>query len=537
VKQRDITVALYLRLSKDDGGDAESNSISNQREILNRYAVEKGFIVKNEYVDDGYSGTNFERPSLKKMVEDIEAGSIGVLLIKDLSRLGRNNALIAFYTEIFLPDHDVRLIALGDSIDTGQGDNEIMAFKSLINEYYARDISRKIRAVKQNQALKGEFGGAHAPYGYVKSPDDKHKLIPDPESAAVVRRMFGLADNGHGTQQIARIVSDDRILIPTMYKYNMLGYKSNQFDENYPYDWRTSTVRRILENRVYIGDMVSHKCGNKSFKNQKLISHPESEWITVEGTHEALVERDVFDRVQKLIKLKKKANSKGITNIFAGVLKCADCQSNMTFRAYNGNSGHKSGQYLCNKYRHCSTSEIERKTCTAHYTPYINVYETTLARLNAVLSANITQEEIIRQVSSDREPLKIAQKALAKLKKRNDELDHIIRKIVEQNALGEITAETFTKLYSGYITEQNEVADKMQELETKLAAENNDKENARLFLEQLEKHTVSEELTREKILDLIDKIVVFEATGDRRKGNRQQDIQIHYRFIGKLPTL
>jgi len=410
-----------------------------------------------------------------------------------------------------------------------------MAFKSVINEYYARDISRKIRAVKKNQALKGEFAGGHAPYGYVKSPDDKHVLIPDPESAAVVKRMFEMADNGLGTHQIARIISDDRILIPTLYKCQMLGIKTNRCDENFPYDWRTSTVRRILESRVYIGDIASHKYTTKSFKNKKTIVHPESEWIVVEGMHEPLVERDVFDRVQKLIKLKKKANSKGITNVFAGILKCSDCGGNMTFRGYNGKAGHKSGNYLCNKYRHCSSSEVERKTCTAHYTIYADIYTETLRRLNSFISANLTAEEIVSQISANREPLKIAEKALIKLKKRNDELNHIIRKIVEQNALGEITSETFTNLYSGYINEQNEVTVQMKALQAKLDAENNDKENARLFVEQVRKHTVSEELTREMILDLLEKIVVFEPSGDRRLGNRQQEIEFHYRFIGKLP--
>jgi DNA invertase Pin-like site-specific DNA recombinase len=535
MKQRDITAAIYLRLSRDDGGDAESNSISNQREILNRYATDHGFIVCREYVDDGWSGTSFRRPSFQSMVTDIETGGIGILLVKDLSRLGRNNAMIAFYTEIFLPDHDVRLIALGDSIDTGHGDNEIMAFKSVINEYYARDISKKIRASKRNQALKGNFGGAHAPYGYKKHPDNKHKLIPDDEAAAVVRRMFEMADNGLGTHQIAKIISDDKILIPTLYKYYQLGYKSNQFDENYPHDWRTSTVRRILESRVYVGDIVSHKQGNKSFKNQKIIRHPESEWITVEGMHEPLVDTDLFERVQKVIKLKKRANSAGITNIFAGVLKCSDCNSNMNYRAYNGKVGHIGGTYMCNKYRHNSNSEVQRKTCTAHYTPYVNIHAATVARLNMMITANLSEEEIVKMLSSDRKPLETAQKALDKLKRRSTELDRIIRKIVEQNALGDITSETFTKLYSGYITEQNELADKMKVHETKLAAENRDRENAQLFVEQIRKYTVSDELSREKVLDLIDKIIIYEPSGNHKDKTRRQEIEFHYRFIGRLP--
>ena len=207
----------------------------------------------------------------------------------------------------------------------------------------------------------------------------------------------------------------------------------------------------------------------------------------------------------------------------------------MTFRAYNGRAGHSSGSYFCNKYRHCSSTEIHRKTCTAHYLPYINVYNATLATLNMIISANMSEEEIVRQLSDNREPLNAAKKAFDKLKRRSDELDRVIRKIVEQNAFGEITPETFTKLYSGYITEQNEVTEKMKAFESKFNAENRDKENARLFVEQIRKYSVSDELSREKILDLIDRIVVFEPSGDHRNGTRQQDIEFHFRFIGKLP--
>ena len=535
MKQRDITAAIYLRLSRDDGSDAESNSIGNQREILNRYATDQGFIVHKEYVDDGWSGTNFERPQFKKMVEDIEAGGIGIVLIKDLSRLGRHNAMIAYYTEIFLPDRDVRLIAPGDSIDTGQGDNEIMPFKSVINEYYARDISKKIRSAKRSQALKGEFIGAHAPYGYVKDPNDKHRLIVDDEAATVVRRMFEMADNGLGTHQIACALSYDKVLIPTMYKYNVLGYKSSKLHEDYHFNWCATTVKTLLVNRVYVGDIVSHMHSKKSFKSQKLIRRPESEWIVVENMHEALVGRDLFERVQKLMTVKKRGNAQGVANIFAGILKCADCGSNMTFRSYIGGSGHSSGSYLCNKYRHGSKSESGRKTCTSHYLPYIGIHDATVARLNEIVSANLAEDEIVRQLISGHEPLRTAEKALDKLKRRNSELDRIIQKIVEQNARGEITPDTFTKLYTGYITEQNELAGKTKTLEAKFTAENRDRENTQMFVEQIKKYTVSDTLSREKILDLIDRIVIHEPIGNKREGNRQQRVEFHYRFIGQLP--
>ncbi|MDR1464309.1 MAG: recombinase family protein [Oscillospiraceae bacterium] len=532
MKQRDITAALYLRLSRDDGGDAESNSIGNQRDILHRYASENGLLIHDEYVDDGWSGTSFERPSFKRMVSDIEDGKVGIVLCKDLSRLGRNNALVAFYTELFFPDHDVRLIALNDSIDTGHGENEIMAFKSVINEYYARDISKKIRSVRRNQALKGEFSGSHAPYGYIKSPEDKHKLIIDEEAAIVVRRMFQMAADSLGVHQIAQALAEEKVLVPTMYKYLQLGYKSNRFDENYPYDWRATTVKRLLESRVYVGDIVSHKCGNKSFKNQKLITLPESEWIVVEDMHEPIVTRDVFEKVQRLIKTKKRANAAHIDNIFAGILKCADCGGGMNFHSHK--SANPCGRFLCNRYRHSSSTDL-RKSCTSHYVPYANIYTATLLRLNQIIAANLNEEDVVRQLMAGCDSSKAAKKMLAKLKHRNGELDHIIRKIVEQNALGEITVATFSKLYSGYINEQETLSEKIAALEAELSAENRDRENARLFIAAVRKYSPIEELSRELLLDLIDHIVVHEATGDRRAGTREQALEFHYRFIGKLP--
>jgi hypothetical protein len=347
--------------------------------------------------------------------------------------------------------------------------------------------------------------------------------------------MFEMAANGMGTHQIAQTISNEKVLIPAMYKYNILGYKPNHFDENFPYDWRTSTVRRILESRVYVGDMVSHKQGNKSFKIQKIVKRPESEWITVEGTHEPLVSKDLFDRVQKMIKIKKRANASGAENIFAGVLKCSDCGCNMNFRSYSYSTPDQiRGAYLCNRYRHNGKSEVERKNCTAHYTPYVNLHALTLARLNTLIAANLSEEEIIKLLSSDDQPSKSEQKLLDKLTKRSGELDRIIRKIVEQNALGDISPEIFKKLYSGYIAEQKEVDARIKAYAAKSASKNSEKENAQRFAGQLKKYTVLSELTRGIVLDLIDSIVIYEPAGNLKDGTRRQEIEIHYRFIGSL---
>jgi len=478
---KNCTAALYCRLSRDDGGDAPSNSIVNQRELLQSCARENGIKIYGEYIDDGFSGTSFNRPGFKRMLADIEAGKVNTVLCKDLSRLGRNNAMVAWYTEMFFPDRNVRLIALNDGIDTGQGENEIMAFKSVINEYYARDISKKIRSSIRSAALKGEFGGSHAPYGYVKSPEDKHKLIIDEEAASVVRRMFEMAANGLGVHQIARALSEEKIFIPTMYKYDRLGYKSNQFDENYPHDWRPTTVRRILESRVYAGDIVSHKCGNKSFKNQKLVSYPESEWIIVEDMHEPIVNRDLFDRVQQLIKIRQRRNALGAENIFLGLLKCADCGANLSHQAYQCKDGSIGGRFVCSRYRHSRGKEAGVKSCTAHYTPYANINAAVFERLRAHITANLSEEEVLHTLQ-----MQAAQKKHAPP-----------RRVLRVSELCNTTDE---------------------------------RAGAQPFLEQIRRYSEAKELTREMLLSLIDHIDVHEPTGERRAGNRAQELEIHYRF-------
>jgi hypothetical protein len=318
-----------------------------------------------------------------------------------------------------------------------------------------------------------------------------------------------------------------------MYKYKTLGYKSNQFDENYPYDWRTTTIKRILESRVYVGDIVNHKCGTKSFKNQKLVSYPESEWIIVEDMHEPIVDRALFERVQRLIKIKKRKNSLGVENIFLGLLKCKDCGANMSHQAYQCKDGSIGGRFVCSRYRHSNGAQAGVKSCTAHYTPYANVYAAVLARLRALIAANLSEEDVLKKLAAQKKNARSSLKIIEKLERRNTELDSIIQKIIEQNALDEITPATFFKLYEKYIEEQSEVAGKLSSLRKQNAQE----PDAGLFLRQVRKYSQIEELTRETLLSLIDRIEVHEPTGDKRTGDRAQALEFHYRFVGRLQSL
>jgi len=328
--------AIYCRLSRDDGGDAESNSIGNQREMLRQYAKTKGFVVKSEYIDDGISGTTFERTGFKRMIEDIEAGKIGIVMCKDLSRLGRNNALVAYYTEIFFPENDIQFIAVNDGIDTFHGENEIMGFKSIINEYYARDISKKIKSAKRTMSQRGLYVGAIAPYGYMKHPDDKHKLIPDPETAPIVQRMYRLMASGISSCEISTIFSHEEILIPTAYKCSKGIGAHRKFSETRPYGWSITSIQNILRNPIYLGSVVWNKQAVKSFKTGKLVNRPKEEWLIVEGTHEPLIDRKTFDKVQKLMSIKNPANVTEFDNIFRGLLRCSDCGVNMAYQNQQG---------------------------------------------------------------------------------------------------------------------------------------------------------------------------------------------------------
>ena len=534
--KRDLMVAIYCRLSRDDATDTESNSIGNQRDQLHRYANEHGFITYSEYIDDGISGTTFERDGFKRMIADIEADKIGIILCKDLSRFGRNNAVVAYYTEIYLPSHDVRLICVNDSIDTSMGDNEILPFKSVINEFYARDTSKKVRSAKRTQALRGEYYAGAAPYGYVKDPKDKHKLVIDEEAAIVVRRMFQMAADGQGVHQIARQLHAERALIPAAYKSMKLGKKANRFSEEYPYDWQTTTVKRILVSRVYIGDMCNHKQTCKSYKIRKTVYIPEEDWITVVGTHAPIVDKGTFERVQKLVKYRTRVNTANVPNIFAGLLVCADCNSFLSFHAPKAGTGTKEGQYSCNKYRHSAASADGRRSCTYHYTPYASLYDIVLGRLNHLFATNLSVERIVKRIKETDVAASATQKKLEKMKRREGELRQIIQKIVEQHALGEIAKITFADLYGKYLAEQETLLVDISRIEAVTAAADREVENANLFVGLVRKYTVIEELTREVLLDTIEKIVIHEAVGASRWKPREQRIDIYYRFVGHLPN-
>lgn len=528
LKQQQNNAALYLRLSRDDGGDVESNSIGNQRAILQRYADESGFGVIGEYVDDGISGTTFERPSFKRMIEDIEAGRISIVLCKDLSRLGRNNAMVAYYTEIFFIENRVRFIALNDGIDTAFGDNEIMPFKSVINEYYARDISKKIRSAYKAQAQKGNFAGPVPPYGYLKNPDNKYHLIPNPDTAPVVKRMFAMAASGMGTARIAKALREDGILNPRAYSVQVLGI-------NRPYtykddtDWAKTSVAQIIRNKAYLGHTVSQKASTISFKNKTRIKYPEEDFVTVLNTHEPLVEQEEFEIAQKIFSIKNRGNKFGFENIFVGILKCSDCGSGLAIQFPSKSNGRPFFSYSCNRYRQHS------KYCTTHYIRYDDIYKLVLDGIQEkqrFVKAHEEELALYAQKLADRGAdieLKKMRSDLEKFRKRRDELDILIQKLFEQVALGAIPQERFATLSATYEDEQKTLKSKIAELEENISGRGGDVQNIMRFFELVRKHDEVTELSAAIIHEFIDSVVVYQAEGKRK--DRTQKVVINFRFI------
>jgi len=531
--QQQMMAAIYCRLSRDDGGDAESNSIGNQREMLRKYAKDNGIPVKDEYVDDGISGTTFERDGFKRMVADIDDGKIGVVLCKDLSRLGRNNALVAYYTEIYFVENNVRFIAVNDGIDSAKGDNEIMGFRSVINEFYARDVSKKTRSSFRTLALKGKFIGAHAPYGYRIDPEDHYHLLPDEETAPVVKEIFRMAAEGISCYKITQHLTGLQILTPRAYIAKTIGRYTNSYNKEFPADWNVSTVANLLRNREYCGHIVSQKETTQSFKNKKTVFRPEAEWVIARDMHTALVDELTFDKVQSFITTKRRINKSNTDNIFAGLIKCGTCGYGVSYTSPHQRTN--TGTYMCNLYRQHSRV----RPCTSHYVTYRSIYEAVLGRfqkLSAFMEAHgddleVFYNQFLQQGSELNNRSK--RQELDRYQKRVRDLDSIVKKIVEQNALGTLSDERFAILTADYEAEQRDLKEKVEKLQIQLNQKRDSMQNAGHFINAISIYKDITELNVSVLHELVDKIVIHEAVGVGKA--RTQKIDIHWRFVGLLP--
>lgn len=526
--------ALYCRLSRDDAYHGDSLSIMHQKDMLVEYAKLNGFENMRYYVDDGYAGTSFERPDFEKLESDIEKGMVSTIITKDLSRLGRDYLKTGFYIENYFPSHKVRFIAINDGVDSHEEANDFTPFKNIINEWYAKDISKKIKSAYRSKALKGEFTGAYAPYGYQKDPNNKYKLIIDTETSVIVKRIFDYALEGITPFKIASILKKEGILKPRAKMMKDLGKYASEKFVKYPYDWSHQTIHTMLKNREYLGHIVCNKHASKSFKDRSLIKLPKEAWIEVKNTHEALVDEKTFNEVQKIISIRKRLiKSESVPQIFVGLLRCADCGKTLSFSKNKNRKGY--GYYACSTFRHYG-----KLYCSAHYITYENLYDVVLKDIKKQIHhAKLNEEELLNQIQ-DKESLNTkyevekCKKEIIWSKKRIETLDVIIKQLYEDNVIGKIDNQRFNKLLSGYDAEQKELnqvidfnTNKMIELDSK-------KENIKDFMNIIKKYTEIKELDLKILNEFIEKIVVHEVK--KEDHIRKQQIDIHYKFIGKLAT-
>lgn len=428
MKQPIYHTALYLRLSRDDELQGESSSISTQRSLLRQYAKEHNLSVVGEYVDNGYSGTNFDRPDFQRMISDIEAGKINCVITKDLSRLGRNYILTGQYTELYFPSHQVRYIAVNDGVDSIKGESEIAPFKNIINEWVARDTSNKVKSAFRTKFSEGAYYGAYAPLGYKKHPDIKGKIIIDEETSWIVKKIFDMASKGHGAGKITKTLIEEEIPTSSWLNYQRNGSFAHVYEgqpEEKRYAWTIAQVKFILHNEVYIGNSVHNKQSTISFKNKKKVRKPKEDWFRVDGTHEPLIDKDIFYQVQEQMKSRRKECKDKTTQIFSGLVKCADCGWSMRFGT-NWQNKNPYSHFTCSFY-----GQFGKGYCSAHYIRYDVLYENVLERLQYWSKAVKKNEKQVLeriQTAGNTERLTEKKKAVSTLKqaeKRQKELDRL----------------------------------------------------------------------------------------------------------------
>ncbi len=532
-KSREGVTALYCRLSRDDGTESESNSISNQKTLLQQKAKEYGLTNTRCYVDDGFTGTNFNRPGFQQMLEDIDLGYISAVMVKDLSRLGRDYVSVGHYTDIYFPEHNVRFIAVNDMVDSADGENELAPFKNIMNEMYARDISRKVRS---SHRLRGNMGVplSQPPYGYKKDPDMKGRWIVDPEPAEVVRRIFRLFLEGNGVESIAHILQKDQVMIPLAYWFSKGLKRGGRRSHTDPCRWNMNTVWKILHQQEYCGDVINFKTYSKSFKNKKRLENPEENWKVFHDVHDPIIDRETFELVRSRLgntKHRKPKPENGEKSIFTDLLVCADCGRKLW---YHFNTSRGIRFFSCSNYK-----GDYRGTCPQrHYIREDAIYEVVmleLRRLAMLLKEDETAFAELLARETDREILakrKHLESELQQALLRNDTVSQTVQKLYEDNVSGKVSDEWFLQLANRYETERMELKAKIGSIRDELSAMGTAQKGRDTFLAAVRRFMDMETLTAPLLQELIDRIEVHEVEG--RGKNRTQRIVIYYRFVGYL---
>ncbi len=528
------TAALYCRLSSDDGRDGESNSIVNQRKLLAQKAKELGIEKTKVYVDDGITGTTFQRKGFLAMLDDIKKGLISAVIVKDLSRFGRNNSEILYYVETFFPEHNIRFVSLGESIDSITGTNDVLPFLSMIAEHYAKDISRKVRSVKYMKGNSGEPIGV-PPYGYKRKSKDENVWVIDEEATEVVRRIFGLYLAGNGVYQIARILTEEQVLTPTHYwKSKGAGRGGRQRKGQSPCAWGANSIGKILSTQAYVGDVINFQTYKISFKSKKTVHVPKDQQKVFEDVHEPIIDRATFEKVQQKRSRhgRNKPQKNGEYNMFSGLLHCADCDRKLHLHRYN-----KTGDeyFSCSNYKGNTT----KGTCdTTHhirvdYLSQVILFEITkLVYFSKIYTEDflrIVMDSTIRRMEQEG---KNRHKELEKLKSRETELDVLFERIYEDQALGKVTADRFVKLSRKYEEEQAELTQKIRLLQEEISQEEDHIGTADEFIAVIRKFQDLQELTPEIVQAFIRRIDVWNA--EKMNGERVQRLRIHYNCVGAI---
>ena len=542
LRATDKITALYCRLSVEDTKDEKkngkedlSNSIQNQKAMLLQYARDHRFPHPTFFIDDGYSGVTYDRPGFQKMLDEIEAGHVGTVITKDLSRLGRNSALTGLYINYTFPQNDVRYIAINDhfdSINPNSTDSDIAGIKNWFNEFFAKDTSRKIRAVQKAKGERGERLTVHVPYGYMKNPENPKEWMIDEEAAQVVKKIFTLCMNGRGPSQIADQLEKDKILTPTAYK-NKQGVKTPHTEPENPYRWHESTIVNILERKEYIGATVNFKTYTNSIWDKKQRENPEENRVIFYNTHPAIIEQEVFDKVQEIRQQRHRRTATGKSSPFSGLVFCADCKQKL--------------YYSTTKYFEkrqdffiCSTHRTNKDKCSGHYIRAVVLEDLVWNHMKEVISYvtryeahfRVEMEQKLRLQSE--ETIRVYKKRLAQAEKRIGELDRLFIKIYEDNAKGKLNDDRFAMMSKTYEDEQAQLKVEIVNLQKEIEVQERQIEDLEQFIQRARRYTDLTELTPYALRELV-KAVYVEAP-DKSSGKRKQRVHIEYDLVGYIPV-
>ena len=530
-KIREITAFIYLRLSRDDNLEGESYSIGNQKKLLTKTAKEMGFTNIVSFVDDGVSGVTMDRPGFNEMIRQLEQGQAAALFVKDLSRLGRNYIEVGRLMEVFFPEHDIRLVAISDGIDTAEGENEMAPIRNLFNEWYARDISKKRRISNKIKGNAGEPMG-QPPHGYMKDPDNPKRWIIDEEATLVVRKIFNMTMDGIGTEQIASQLEKDAVLPPRTYLVKKGIKKTGKVEAQQSTKWNSSTIGRILSQQEYCGDILNFKTYSKSYKNKKRIPNDRENWVIFKDVHEPIIDRAVWEQVQQRRgKIRRRRNQAGEHNMFSGLLVCADCGSNLHYHFNQSNSDIH--------YFNCSNYKGNRGSCTStHYIRVDFLEQVMLGEIKRLIKYAVHHEDDFLQavigstrINTEKERSK-RQKELAAMQARDEELDGLFSHIYEDNLAGKLSTERFIRMSQNYEEEQTVLWERIRVLRSELEQLDSRAMTVDVFVSLIRKYARAKKLTPRMLNELIDRIEVHQS----EKVGREwvQKLTIYYNCVGAL---